>query len=236
MNTVLRDAFIRIHSEDVVGRLRAEFTARYQGAMYVAKLRTDAPVYEKIMAWRNTKEKKFIRTVKVPKAKKAPFLDELMMERERLRLLQSSDPEDVKKGKEMVTPTSIFQLHAAQEDLVADTDLNHTGLGDMSTRESRLQASQDNVADEVSAIGQEENFESSSETLEDRDDSTQDCETEKIQDEEEEPTVFEKILGKKRVSAPRATEIWLPVTFPPVPKKVCFKALPKPLQQELTLY
>src|SRR5204862_8124229 len=39
LNTLLRDAFIRMHSEDIIGRLAAEFKIRYKDHLYLATIR-----------------------------------------------------------------------------------------------------------------------------------------------------------------------------------------------------
>ncbi|CZS89198.1 related to DNA-directed RNA polymerase, mitochondrial [Rhynchosporium agropyri] len=219
MNTVLRDAFIRIHSEDVVGRLRDEFTARYHGAMRLATIRKDAPVVRKIQAWRS-KNKPALRS-----SLKAPYLDELMLERKRTRLLTSPVPADVEQGKSLITPTSIFLAHAAEEDLAASADLANTGLGDMGKTGVRTRANDTSIADDAGEI--DEDMESD-ETLtlanedgdagEDGEDDIQDLGTSR-EPEEGGLTAFEKTLRGERTTWDRPLQLWLPLTFLPVPKK-----------------
>ncbi|KAK4130723.1 DNA/RNA polymerase [Trichocladium antarcticum] len=108
MNRVIRDSFIRIHSEDVIGRLRAEFEARYRGSIYRAKIDNSTPVAKKIAAHRKT-------TRLGPK-------EELLTEARRQMLLCSSDPKEVKKGQEMVTPASIFDALATPDMVVNEVD------------------------------------------------------------------------------------------------------------------
>ncbi len=124
MNRVLRDAFVRIHSEDVVGRLAREFKARYRGSMYLAQLSRTSAVAKKILAFR--KGAKARMTLK----------DELVLETRRLALLQSGDPTQVAKGRKMVTPASIFEKAAASASSGASAlaaieaeDLADFGLG-----------------------------------------------------------------------------------------------------------
>ncbi|GAB1319286.1 DNA-directed RNA polymerase [Madurella fahalii] len=95
MNTVIRDSFIRIHSEDVIGRLKAEFEARYRGSIYLAKIDRDSEVGRKVTELR--------------KRTRLTLKDELLQEKRRQELLRSMDPEEVREGKEMVTPASIFE-------------------------------------------------------------------------------------------------------------------------------
>ncbi|KAH7355059.1 mitochondrial DNA-directed RNA polymerase-like protein [Rhexocercosporidium sp. MPI-PUGE-AT-0058] len=217
MNTVLRDAFIRIHSEDVVGRLRDEFTTRYQGAMHVASIRSDSPVVQKIKAWRDSK---VMPRTKLPRSRKAPYLDELLLERKRMRLLSSADPAEVEQGKSIVTPTSIFQAHAADEDLAASVDLKNTGLGDMAKREVRGSA---NNVDTTEELAESEEIDESDDTMvasaEDGEDAPPDVESCREGEEVDGRTAFERTMSGEKPKYAVHTQIWLPLIFPPVPKK-----------------
>ncbi|EPE06606.1 dna-directed rna polymerase [Ophiostoma piceae UAMH 11346] len=129
MNRVLRDAFIRIHSEDVVGRLASEFKARYKGSMLLTKVLRDTPVGKKILALR--------------KAKRMSLKDELVLEWKRLALLNSNDSSLVTKGRLMVTPGSIYakQAEATGEDSIIETEnLAEFSLGQIP--EEELKASE----------------------------------------------------------------------------------------------
>ncbi len=57
MNGVIRDAFIRIHSEDVIGRLASEFEVRYKGSIYLAKVDKASATGKKIVALRKGERK-----------------------------------------------------------------------------------------------------------------------------------------------------------------------------------
>lgn len=102
MNVVLRDAFVRMHSEDVIGRLLAEFEARYAGSFYEATLRPDSAAAQEIKAWRKEQETN----------PRAATSEEVALEAKRRELLASEDPELRKQGEEMVTPTSIWLKYA----------------------------------------------------------------------------------------------------------------------------
>ncbi|KAK2627722.1 hypothetical protein QTJ16_002368 [Diplocarpon rosae] len=214
MNTVLREAFIRIHSEDVVGRLRSEFTTRYNGAMYIASLRAGTPVVERIKEWRKSQNAK--KPGRMPKSQKTPFLNELLLERERMRLLASSNPEEVQQGEDMVTPTSIFQKYAADQDLIADAELEHSGLGVVSSRDAK--------EDEVS--GSDDSGEIA-EMTEGRDKET---------NEDEFNSSFERTFNTKREYEGKVPQVWLPLTFPPVPKKVRLSGVRNLCDHLLTLF
>ncbi|KAK0119735.1 DNA-directed RNA polymerase [Cadophora gregata] len=218
MNKVLRDAFIRIHSEDVVGRLRDEFIARYQGAMHLATIQQDSPVLQKIKAWRETNS--IPRSMKFPRLRKAPHLDELILERKRVRLLSSADPADVELGKSIVTPTSIFQEHAADEDLAASVDIKITGLGDISKGTARSAANQNSAVDDIEdGDNESEVDEIGLANDEDGPDTTRDLESDQENEEVDDRSIFEKSMNlPSRYSGP-TTQVWLPLTFPPVPQK-----------------
>ncbi|PVI03599.1 DNA/RNA polymerase [Periconia macrospinosa] len=107
LNIVLRDAFVRMHSEDIMGRLRAEFETRYAGHVHCAEIIPTSKLAKAIVAWR-------MEHLGVPyksKHVKSATLEELALEAERQDLLNSEDPELRKRGEEMVTPTSIWLAH-----------------------------------------------------------------------------------------------------------------------------
>ncbi|KAL2070772.1 hypothetical protein VTL71DRAFT_13798 [Oculimacula yallundae] len=229
MNTVLRDAFIRIHSEDVVVRLRDEFIARYQGSMRIASIRRDSPVVQDIKAWRS-ENKSSVRN-----NRKAPHLDELMLERKRQRLLNSSDPEEVEKGKSIITPTSIFLAHAAEEDLAASDDLANAGLGDMGKSDVKTRSKKTGTAevigeseedvenydtmDVAAELGQDEADAENEEDTQDGEDATQDLNGSLKTKNAERVTSFEKNISPGIRTTESVVQLWLPLTFLPVPKK-----------------
>ncbi|KAK4235585.1 hypothetical protein C8A03DRAFT_36558 [Achaetomium macrosporum] len=108
MNTVLRDAFIRIHKEDVIGRLKSEFEARYRGSIYRAKIDPTTDVAKQILKYR--------------KETRLSIKEELLQERRRQELLRSADPEEVRQGREMVTPASIFEKMATPDMVANEVD------------------------------------------------------------------------------------------------------------------
>ena len=109
LNVILRDAFVRMHSEDIVTRLAEEFKARYAGAMYCASVYTSSAVGSEIRKWRINFYKARGQYVTHKEGRQgAATVEELALEAKRLDLLKSDDPEKVKEGQEMVTPTSIW--------------------------------------------------------------------------------------------------------------------------------
>jgi DNA-directed RNA polymerase, mitochondrial len=222
MNGILRDAFIKIHSEDVIGRLAAEFEARYKGCVYLTHLDPKSSVARRILQWRKEKP---ASARGAPQARRVPKLDELLLERKRMRLLESSDPLQVEEGKKMVTPGSIFEQFSSEDDLEPDPELKDLGLGEISGSEAKAAAKvtglgldaasseDDDVAsvdlDAAPDAGVDEDVEAREESEE--------------SEEEEAMSPFERRLNKKSEERRKLkVSVWLPLTFPRVPKKVCY--------------
>ncbi|EAS34917.3 mitochondrial DNA-directed RNA polymerase [Coccidioides immitis RS] len=192
MNRVLRDAFVRMHSEDIVGRLASEFKARYSKHVYLAKLRPKSTVAQKISAWRKQNGKGKSREHQT---------DELLLEYKRLQLLRSTDELERIKGEAMVTPGSIFaSCQNAEESLVSVQSLGVAAMGHISP--------EDEAASVDSMLDAEEDSNSSSEMF------TADDPLDTAAEGPEEPSFKSE---RKKTSA--AVWVWLPVTFRPIPSK-----------------
>jgi DNA-directed RNA polymerase len=210
MNGVLRDAFVRIHSDDVIGRLSAEFAARYKGCMYLAKVRPGTAVYRKIISLRTSK--------KVPT--KQAKTTELLLERKRLRLLASSDPKEVEEGKNMVTPGSVWEELAGEEDLAPEEGLKEVTIGKMPAREARSTDDEDIDVDDMGIDGGLTASDSSSEASHFAGSGELTSVREESEPEEKKLTFEKEFLQDKRHVSRWSSWVWLPLTFPPVPKKV----------------
>ncbi|KAI4257620.1 MAG: hypothetical protein LQ352_001606 [Teloschistes flavicans] len=212
MNGILREAFIKMHSEDIIGRLGAEFAIRYKGCMHLAAVKASSHAGKKISAWRckvaNTRQ----QTKR--KVREDLKISELLQERRRLRLVASNNAEDRKEGEAMVTAYSIFEQSAGEGDLAGKEDFADLALGNTSpARENKLQA------DERLTVGHEDNVGighlgpmNEMEVFDE------------MADEEmaaKESTKAESKAESSPKRKPRARKIWLwrPLTFPPVPKK-----------------
>ncbi|KAI0910103.1 DNA-directed RNA polymerase [Ustulina deusta] len=188
MSRVLRDAFVRIHSEDVIGRLASEFMARYKGSLYLAKVARSTDVEREISAFRTLNRQ--------------GMQEELLQERERQRLLASSDPEEVQKGMDMVTPASIYERMSSSEPLPSNDEMHEIGLGHIGSSDSEVG---DVSEDEPSAAEHVEKVQGLLNV-----------------------TYFEATLKKMTaLDAANASSkskvdyisIWLPLTFPAIPIK-----------------
>lgn len=228
MNRIIRDAFIRMHSEDIVGRLAAEFNARYKGYMHLASVFSKSPVGRKILKWRKEVD---------PEAKKrglaARKRDELILERRRLALLASDDPKEREEGEAIVTPGKFF-AEAADERALAPSDIQTAtigGMGPTSLRSVKLKANErlevGNMANIEPVLGNDEAELPESDSKANTGAAVGDTGTleETTPDAEESSTLLaeETEPGTKKTTTPdRRIWVWLPLKFPPVPKKVCF--------------
>ena len=237
MNRIIRDAFIRMHSEDIVGRLAAEFKARYKGYMHQASVFTDSPLGRKIMRWRRGQHN---RTRKSLLAKKR---DELILEHRRQALLASEDSKEREEGEAMETPGKFFA--EVDERALTPSGIKPApigGRGPASSRSAKLKANQllevgdtanmepvrgggeaegldlDSTAEFQATADGAETLE---ETMPDEEEDSPDAEGDSPDAEEDSsPEVEEVKPKKKKADTKNKTWLWLPLEFPPVPKKV----------------
>ncbi|KAH8172209.1 DNA-dependent RNA polymerase domain-containing protein [Sarocladium implicatum] len=201
MNGVLRESFVSIHQEDVVGRLAAEFNTRHHGSMYMAQVDGKSPVAEKIK--------------EVRKSLNLSPSEELKLEHRRFKLMQSEDPEDQKLAAEMVTPASVYEKMAAVDEDVSDrADIEELRLGDIPEAEATVDLEQ------AAAKMQEQRSNGSL---------SQDDEEAPLDDALARYnataglSAFESaVSGVTKKSASKArvmVHVWLPLTVPPIPEK-----------------
>lgn len=189
LSTVLRDAFVRMHSEDIIGRLAEEFKARYGDSMYLASISMESEAGKKIMQWRVADVSSnggFKRSAKTSS------YQELLLEKKRIDLLKSEDPEKRKQGAAMVTPGSIFE------------EFDGSASPSSSPSEHNL------LGDEKGSLA-----------------AAAEAEMEMAEAEADGESATEKNAMKLNVGNARKAgrvrqeklQFWLPLTFPPVPKK-----------------
>ncbi|SZF03459.1 unnamed protein product [Blumeria hordei] len=238
MNNVLRESFIEIHSEDIIGRLSSEFKARYHDSMYLAQIKAGTPVHRKIVAWRSSQ--RILSNIKSSKASGKSFIraNELLLEFKRIKLLASSNPKDVEEGNSMETPGSIYQLYCDEKDEFECSNSKDVEI-------EREQTDQDKQCDLMTYQSNEEMVDTLGEADENSDDGGHDgvdaesddyadilaeveaeVEAELTADSSEfdaEFTKFEKSLNKSTIKAAkkirRVDHIWLPLTIPKIPEK-----------------
>lgn len=214
MNIVIREAFIKLHSEDIIGRLAAEFSTRYKNHMYLAPVKSASAVGQKLKAFRA--ENPIAPSVETGKKTGRAYNDrkrsiqhnqqvELLQEVQRLELLASDNVEDRKKGEAMITPGKIFAQMANEEDIPTAEDLGQKGLGHVPAEKETTKA----IAP----------------TEEDDDDDMEDYRDAAADQQPIGPDIENLIFGRSRRRTrryPKIDWVWQPLTFPPVPKKVCY--------------
>lgn len=159
MNDVLRDAFVQIHSEDIIQRLAAEFEVRYKGCYQLVRVRGGSKVvrrlhtYRKSKAWKNLKQEligspKDSREV-FEKSKADVKAYELIIERKVAEMLESDDPEVVAKAQQMQTPGRILMEFAAEEDFEVPPELAEMGVGNIPNGDGKPRAGKKVVMEEA---------------------------------------------------------------------------------------
>lgn len=224
MSSVLRDAFVKMHSENVIGRLREEFQARYEGGMYMATVLANSPVGVEIARWR--KERGSVAG--------GGRSSELALETERVRLMRSVVEAEREKGEGMVTPGRIFLDGGGEAAFAAPSEMVGQGLGDLPKSngvQGRVSMEQDqdqDQDDEVEAtnsdadvLAQEDVMESegvvSGSVLDTDVDELAASTTTTATTDEQHATSLRKTLAPRTPA--RKLYVWLPMAFPEVPAK-----------------
>ncbi|ODQ68567.1 mitochondrial RNA polymerase [Nadsonia fulvescens var. elongata DSM 6958] len=101
MNSILRDAFIRLHEVDLVTKLKTEFDRRYEGFLHFVTIDKNSEPAKRIIEHRKLHSKQLGKSVSVA--------DEIEEERRRRSMLNSSKPSERKLGDSMVTSVSIIE-------------------------------------------------------------------------------------------------------------------------------
>ncbi|KAL9615026.1 MAG: hypothetical protein Q9167_000558 [Letrouitia subvulpina] len=220
MNGILRESFIKMHSENIIGRLAAEFRARYRGSMHFASVKKYSAVGKKIQKWR------LQARLKLGFESSVPLVAELLQERRRLSLLASKDPKERQRGKEMVTAGSIFAEIAEESDLAVEEDLKEIALGSMKStaRVAKLEANKQievgdaaNVGDVADALSESGVLVESQQPADADADADVESNEERLQAEAE-----KKRDLKRKQRKEQKINLWLPISFPPVPQKGSF--------------
>ena len=199
MNGIIRDAFIRMHSDDIIRRLRAEFITRHRGCLHLAAVGSYSRLGQEIKTWR--KSVKFR-----PKKRAQRKIEELLMERRRQELLASEKLEERLEGESMITGAKIYEDFANKEgtnDLTAKETLDEHRIGHVPESIPELQ---DGDIDPDTSIGPTFNDPASSAEAED--------DAENVSKNEELAATVKRKLPQRTIW------VWLPIQFAPVPSKV----------------
>ncbi|GAO17956.1 uncharacterized protein UV8b_01000 [Ustilaginoidea virens] len=202
MNCVLREAFIQIHEEDVVGRLASEFKTRHRGSLYLSYIDSESAVAKKIKELRKNSNLS-------PK-------EEVLLEHKRNLLRLSADPWDLETAKKIVTPASVYEKMSGETAEIA-ADKEGIGLGDIPQDE--LDGQESGEEPERMLMDEDEGeFHSAAEST------TSEDEQQQYLDDLRTGLFETHILdNKKKVRVPprkgNPVPVWLPLTIPPVPSK-----------------
>ncbi|KYK61347.1 DNA-directed RNA polymerase [Drechmeria coniospora] len=195
MNEVIRDSFIKIHEEDVVGRLAAEFQARHKGSLYLAHIDPSTAVAKKIKELR--------------KNSKLSPKEELLLEHKRNQLQLSGNPCDLEAAKKIVTPASVFEeMSAGEADFSIQEDTKDMGLGEIPEGEDELSTKE--IRDEMMESDGDAPCSDAADM------------SERLMDEMK-TTHFESLVRGEDKGSTKSRRtpvpVWLPLTIPAIPKK-----------------
>ncbi|KAI5853091.1 hypothetical protein DFP73DRAFT_489685 [Morchella snyderi] len=205
LNRILREAFIDLHSSEVMSNLKAEFEVRYKGHMYLAILDATHPIAAAVKALRDTYSKDVLKR---KSARGLTLLEDLHWERKRALLLESENEEERKMGEEMITPSILVErmggLGSLGEETPEEAEPEHPEGEDY---DLELHPLHPVLADSETAVD-----ETMSPNL--------------AGDEEpEEDILAPKKTKEEKASKPKSqvTRIWMPLKFPELPPKGEFK-------------
>lgn len=203
MNIILRDAFIKLHSGDVMTHLKSEFEVRYDGYRYLASISTDSPLAVAVKKLRDNYVKNVLKRPSLGK-KSLTILEDLQWERERDRLLKSSDEKEKARGMEMITPSVLAErmdgLDNVIEELPKEDLMGSTAVEDHGVEVETMDAVMGDGP--LETIGADE------------------ADFSELDEEEEKPERVKKNRKEKLTQNPSRTSIWMPLVFPPLPPKV----------------
>lgn len=213
MNRVLRDAFVQLHSQDLIQRLADEFKTRYGDHLYLAKVKQSSDIGQRILAWRDRNS--------------LTRVEELDLEFKRWMLLRSKDPAKQEEGRQMDTPAALFAADKHSKDqLQAVKSLGVAMIGEQEGTHAQVKQAAESPADELSS--------------EDADifstlDANLEHEAEESEEAAMEQATAEKAAKSKKKGSGKGTRsattkdgkdklvwLWLPCEFPDVPKKGAF--------------
>jgi DNA-directed RNA polymerase len=203
MNSILRDAFVQMHSDDIVGRLAAEFNVRYGKNLFLAKVDANSEIGRTL----RKRRKANVRNAR---------LIELIDEHRRQTLLRSDDPADQAEGRAMETSASIFEkLGGTDKHLAMASTLGETTVGhvpdDLAAAERGPSSNVDTSDPAIQSLFTE---------IDMMDTQTSAAEAE-VDDAmvAEDGTKDELQPTKKKQRQKPHTWLWLPLRFRPVPTK-----------------
>jgi DNA-directed RNA polymerase, mitochondrial len=223
LGRLLRDSFIRMHSEDIIGRLAAEFRTRYKGHLYLASVSSTSELGMRITSLRKEQHRGNLNA----RDYRWRQYNELILEARRLKQLRSSDPAEQQKARDLITPSSLFEALDGEKYLQTRTSLGETAIGAIpeQTDEAILERalSSEATADDIDMENTLDPFGKLNPSLDEYPYVERMCtngaDSEEIPSQDPDvPKKKKSAKEAKRAEAP--VWLWLPLTFKPVPQKV----------------
>jgi DNA-directed RNA polymerase len=219
LNTLLRDAFIRMHSEDIIGRLAAEFKTRYKDHLYLATIRKSTVLAQKLQEYRSTL--KYTRGSS-PDARR---YEELLREIKKQKLMNSEDPAERDKGEKMVTAASLYEKYHGDKYLYTKDSLGETAIGVVPTETSEKTIEKALRSDEaIVNVDKGQTLDPlihgpSTTEVDDSDVGADAADLSEVKRATNSGKASK--AGSKKSHQYNFMWLWLPLTFRDVPKKVC---------------
>lgn len=212
MNEILREAFVLMHSDDVVQRLRSEFNVRYGRHLFWARIRSKSQVGKAISSFRRQHGKQ-------------GRIEQILVEYKRQKLLNSEDPELQAQGREMKTAASIFEeFGGTDNDLHVQKSVGEIAVGhipeNVEAAEHKISGLDNDGSDPALTSLLGNSFDNADGVP--KPTVPADEELEGAEQAEEVDSAMgdaEPAPKKKRVSQREYIYAWLPLWFRPVPKK-----------------
>ncbi|EXJ78546.1 hypothetical protein A1O1_08947 [Capronia coronata CBS 617.96] len=228
LSELLRDAFIRMHSEDIIGRLAAEFKMRYEGHYYLAQINKSNALGKAIIAYRKKMvEEGVFKAGTGSKGIQQRRHAELLREIRKKKLMESQDPKEREEGEKMETAATLFEQYDGEKYLANRDSLGETAIGavpEPAKEETVVEAiNAAGVSDDVDLVSTLDPLRESVANEDDVDfEAESDIVTSTTIEGGQEINAFGQKIGKKNAakkSVNNQTWLWLPLKFRPVPQK-----------------
>ena len=222
MNKLLREAFIRMHSEDIVGRLAAEFRKRYEGHLYITVIDRSSLLAKAIGKYRRQLIAEGVMPAgQTAKAMKDQRYAELLREIKKRQFMSSDDAVERAEGVGMITASSLFEDFDGERYIASKDSLGETAIGSIpeAASEDKIAKALDNdeVNSDVDMLNTLEPLldSASADAVDSGETGSRDLGP--LHDTDEDLAVF----TKQKAPVPRTKQVWLwlPLDFRPVPKK-----------------
>lgn len=219
LNTILREAFIELHTVDIMEKLKEEFETRYRGYKYLVTIPAGTVAARKIRMARK------VRAASVHKKLGLTVVEDLQWELERDQLLASDDPEERKRGAEMLTPSEILRqaggVTAIETMESIGPELGGVDAGQPDDKEGAEASDIFSDDDTVSDVHEEPDDEdvvvqdAVQEHME-MDSDEAEAAAEAAEESEDAAASVKKAIKKKMYPT---VPVWMPLDFPPLPPK-----------------